>query len=124
MTTQSETGSQRGILTLLLSMFHTRLELAAADVESHVQATLIALMTAFAAVVLGLIAFAFIGIAVIVFFWETHRIAAAAGVMCAYGTFAATLALRARTGWRTRPPAFAATIRELELDAEAFRGRS
>jgi uncharacterized membrane protein YqjE len=116
-------GTQRGILPLLLSMFHTRLELAAVDVESHVQATLLALMTAFVAVVLGLMAFAFIGIAVIVFFWETQRIAAAAGVMFTYAALAAVLASRARARWRTRPSAFEATVRELELDAEAFRGR-
>ena len=123
MNAQSELFTRRGILPLLLSMLGTRLELAAIDVESHVKSTLAAFMTAFVAVVLGLIAFAFIGIAVIVFFWETHRFAAAAGVMLGYVALSAVLAFRARSRWRTRPAAFAATMRELELDRQAFEGR-
>src|SRR5689334_14681917 len=96
---QSESASGRGILSLLMAMISTRLELAAIDVEAHVQSTVVALMTAFVAVVLALIAFAFVGVAVIVFFWDTHRIAAAAGVMLAYVSFAAITAFRARSVW-------------------------
>ena len=114
---------QRGVLPLLISMVGTRLELAAIDVEAHAQKTFAALMMAFAAVVLALIAFAFIGVAVIVYFWETHRVAAATGVMLGYVAFAAVFAFAARSGWRTRPAALAATMHELELDAQAFRGR-
>lgn len=106
-----------------MSMVGTRLELAAIDIQEHAQATVVALVTAFAAVVLALVAFAFIGIAVIVFFWETHRVVATIGVMLAYVAFAGVMALRARTKWRTRPAALAATIHELERDAQAFRGR-
>jgi uncharacterized membrane protein YqjE len=122
--TKTEDLSAHGILPVLASMLGTRLELAAFDVESHVQATLVALVTAFAAVVLGLIAFAFIGVAVIVFFWDTHRVAAAALVMLAYVALASMLAIRARSGWKRRPAALAATMHELELDARAFRSRS
>ena len=107
-----------------MSMFGTRLELAALDVEAHVQSTLVALMTAFIAMVLGLVAFTFIGIALVVLFWDTHRIAAAAVVTGSYVALAAFLALRASSLWKQRPPAFAATMRELELDAQAFRGRT
>jgi uncharacterized membrane protein YqjE len=123
MNAPNETMTARGILPLLVSMFGARLELASIDVEAHLQATLAVLMTAFVAVVLGLVAFTFIGIAVIVFFWETHRIAAAACVTGAYVALALLMALRARSGWSNRPAAFAATIAELERDADAFRGR-
>src|SRR6187399_2697688 len=94
--TQSANLTDHSPLRLLMSMLGTRLELAAIDVESHVQATLVALMTAFVAVVLGLIAFAFIGIGVIVFFWETHRLIATASVLVAYIALAATFASVAR----------------------------
>lgn len=114
----------RGILPLLMSMIGTRLELAAIDFESHVQATLAALVAAFVAVVLALIAFAFIGIAVIVLFWETHRVTAAVGVMLAYVAFAAGMASLARSTWKARPAPLAATIHELELDRDAFRDRT
>ena len=124
MNTQSETvATQRGVFPVLLSMLGTRLQLAAIDIEARAEATFAALMMAFAAVVLALVAFAFIGVAVIVCFWETLRIAAAAGVLLAYLAFAAVMALWARSQWRNRPAALAATMHELELDAQAFRGR-
>jgi uncharacterized membrane protein YqjE len=111
-------------LTLLMSMLGTRLELAAIDVEAHMRGTLVALMTAFVAVVLGLIAFAFIGIGVIVFFWETHRVAAATAVTLAYVVLAAMSASLARAKWNARPAPLAATIHEIGLDREALRSRS
>lgn len=123
MNMQPDAETQPAILPILLSMLGTRMELAATDAEAHLQAVFTSLMTAFAAVVLGLIGFAFVGIAVIVFFWETHRVSAAVGVMLGYVALATALAFHARSRWRTRPSAFAATLRELALDAEAFRGR-
>jgi uncharacterized membrane protein YqjE len=115
--------TDRGLLHILLSMVGTRLELAAIDVETHAQATLNAMLLAFVATVLGLIAFAFAGMAVIVFFWDTHRIAAAAGVTGSYVLLAALLAWRAHVGWRSRPAAFSGLLRELALDRETFGRR-
>jgi uncharacterized membrane protein YqjE len=106
-----------------MSMVATRLELAAIDVEDLLQATVTTFMTAFVAVVLSLVAFAFAGVAVIVLFWDTHRVAAAAGVLFSYATLAAFVAWRARATWRSRPAAFAGMLRELELDGEAFGRR-
>ena len=120
MNVETGTAGAHGILSLLMSMISTRLELAAIDVENHAQATLAALLTAFVAVVLGLIAFSFVGVAVIVVFWDTHRIAAATGVTLCYAMLAAFVALRARACWYSRPAAFAGTLHELELDGEAF----
>ena len=115
---------ERGILPLLMAIIGTRVELAAIDTEAHVQKTLAAMMAAFVAVVLALIAFTFIGITVIVMFWDTHRVEAAMGVVAAYVFIAVTVALLARSTWKSRPAAFAATLRELELDRAAFRSRS
>ena len=121
-----ETGTlpERGVLPLLMSMISTRVELAAIDTEAHVKATVAALLTTFVAVVLSLIAFAFIGVVVIVVFWDTHRIAAAASVLAAYASIAGVVALLARSAWMHRPAAFAATLRELDLDRAAFRRQS
>jgi uncharacterized membrane protein YqjE len=113
----------RGLLPLLMSMLSTRAELAALDAEAHVQAMLAAMLEAFVAVVLSMIAFAFIGVVVIVAFWDTHRITAAVSVLVAYSIIAAIVALLARATWKSRPPAFAATLRELELDRAAFRSQ-
>jgi uncharacterized membrane protein YqjE len=123
MNTQAGEVHERGILPLLMSMISTRVELAAIDTEAHVKATLSAILTALVAVLLALMAFAFIGVAVIVVFWETHRIAAASGVLAAYASMAVAGALLARSAWKSRPPAFAATLHELELDRSTFRSR-
>jgi uncharacterized membrane protein YqjE len=119
-----EEPHDRRILPLLLSMLGTRAELAAIDAEAHVQATFAAMMSTFVAVVVSLIAFAFIGVAVIVVFWDTHRVAATLGVLAAYAAIAVAAALVTRSAWRSRPPAFAATLRELERDRAAFGGRA
>jgi uncharacterized membrane protein YqjE len=121
-----ETGNapRHGVLPLLASMLGTRLELAALDIEAHLQATLLTLIATFVAVVLGLIAFAFVGIAAIVFFWETYRIPAAIAVVVSYGTLAMLVGSWARSVWKARPAALANTMRELELDRAAFKSRS
>lgn len=121
MNDQNDTGRARGVLPVLLSMVATRLELAALDVEAHLRATGSAILAAFIAVVLSLVAFTFVGIVVIVVFWESHRVAAAIGVLATYSALAVTIVLLARRAWLRRPPAFAATLRELELDRAAFR---
>lgn len=118
-----ETASGQGVVPLLMSMIGTRLELAAIDIEELAQATATSFMTAFVAAVLGLIAFAFAGVAVIVFFWDIHRVAAATGITLFYAMLAAFVALRARARWISRPAAFAGTLRELELDGQAFGRR-
>ncbi len=121
MNARAEEVRRHGVLPLLMSMIGTRVELAAIDLETHLQATLAAILATFVAVVLALVAFTFIGVAVIVVFWDTHRLAAAFGVLAAYGFLALTIALMARSAWKSRPAAFAATLHELELDRDAFR---
>ncbi len=113
--------SPQGPLSLVASMAHTRLELASIDLQRHIAATLAALLMGLAAFVLALIAFAFIGVAVIAFFWDTHRVVATVATTLSYAGLATAMTWYARARWRARPPAFAAVLRELELDAEALR---
>jgi uncharacterized membrane protein YqjE len=114
-------AGERGVVSQLISMLSTRIELAAIDTEAHVRATWAAMLSTFIAVVLALIAFAFIGVLVIVVFWDTHRVTAAAGVLAAHAFIAGAIALHSRLAWKSRPAAFAATLRELDLDRAAFR---
>jgi uncharacterized membrane protein YqjE len=111
----------RGPASLLAAMVHTRLELATLDVEAWISGTLASLGLAFAALVLGLVAFAFIGVAVIAVFWDTHRVVAAFATMAAYLLIALTVALVARSRWRRRPRPLEATLSEIELDRDAVR---
>jgi uncharacterized membrane protein YqjE len=124
MNAQPEEIHEHGVLPLLLSMISTRAELAAIDAKAHIETTFAAMMITFIAVVMSLIAFAFIGVVVIVMFWDTHRIAAASAVLAFYALVSLAVALLARSAWRSRPAPFAATLHELELDRAAFGSRS
>ncbi len=112
---------ERGPLSVVVSMARTRLELAATDLEAHVAATLAALAVGIVALVSGLIAFGFVGIAVIALFWDSHRVAATLATTAAYITLALVFLALARSRWKARPAPFDATLRELELDREALR---
>lgn len=113
-----------GPAALLASMAHTRLELAAIDLEAHVAASVGALLAGLAALVIALIGFAFVGVTVIAIFWDSHRMAAAIGTTIGYVCVAAALGWAARARWNSRPPAFAAVLHELERDREALRAGS
>src|SRR5690349_17922739 len=99
--TEAESTLMHGVLSLLMSMIATRLELAAIDMEELAQTTATTFMSAFVAVVLSLVAFVFAGVTVIVLFWDTHRIAAASGVTLFCVALAVFVAWRARADWRS-----------------------
>jgi uncharacterized membrane protein YqjE len=109
--------------SLLTSMARTRLELAALDLETHMSHTLGAMIMGAVALVVAFISIGFIGQLAIIYFWDTHRLTAAAVTTLAYVALATTFAVMARARWRSRPPAFAAVLRELECDRDALRVR-
>jgi len=121
MNAPAETHADDGALDLLAAMAATRLELAASDLEAHLGATAASVGLAIAAFVLALVALAFAGIVVIAIFWDTHRVIASLSTLAAYVVIALSCVAAARARWRSRPPAFEATLRELELDREAVR---
>jgi uncharacterized membrane protein YqjE len=114
----------RNVLSVLGSMTATRLELAAIDLEAHVRETALSMLSAFVAVVLGLVALTFIGVMIIALFWDTHRVAAALVTTGVYVLVTVLVALSARSRWKSRPSAFAGTLQQLALDREAMRRRS
>jgi len=114
-------SADEGVLDLLAAMAATRLELAATDLEAHLGATAASIGYAIAAFVMALVALTFAGVVVIAVFWDTHRVIASVATLLGYVLIAFTLVARARARWQARPPAFEATLRELELDREAVR---
>jgi len=111
----------QGAFSLLSSMARTRFELAALDLEAHVAATLAAIASGVVALVLALVAFGFVGIAIIAIFWDTHRVIATVATTSGYVILALSVAAIARARWKSRPPAFDGTLHELALDREALR---
>lgn len=121
MNTQAPSSTDDGVFDLLAAMAATRLELATTDLEAHLGATAASVGYAIAAFIVALIALAFAGVVVIAIFWDTHRVVASVATLVGYIIIALAFVARARALWRARPPAFAATLRELELDGEAVR---
>jgi uncharacterized membrane protein YqjE len=73
-----------------------------------------------------LLSFAMLGVAagVVVYFWDTHRLAAISGVTLAFAFVGAILLWRNSLLWRNAPQPFAQTLAELDKDRASFRRAS
>lgn len=113
-------GSLKAALARLgaaaLALVRTRVELATLEFSEHRDRARTML------VLLGVAGFAFAFAAmsatalVVVYFWETYRIAALVGVTLFYLLVGVIAIWRLSVHRRTDPPAFATTLAELELD--------
>ena len=116
-------GAAANLATALLGLGRTRLELAAVEFEEARARTtqnlalvgIAALCFAFAILAASLL--------VVVLFWDTHRIAALCGVTIAYALLGLLAVWRLAVRRRTAPPAFAATLAELDRDREWLANR-
>ena len=105
---------------ILLAMVHTRAELFAVETEEQVQRFFAYLMLSLLGLFcLGMTVF-FASILIITLFWETHRIAAVAGMMVFFGVAAVGLFLGVRSAFRNRPRYLAATLKEIARDVETL----
>jgi uncharacterized membrane protein YqjE len=107
----------------LLGLARTRLELASVEFteeRDRIQRQLTLLIGA-----VGLLLFAafFAAAWVVVYFWDTNRLTAVAGVACVFAAAAAVLLLMRSQAARSAPTPFAATLAELERDRDALAGR-
>jgi uncharacterized membrane protein YqjE len=116
-------GSGRGLHgalgklgTSLLGLAHTRLELVAVEFDEVRERTVVQLALLLAA----LLSFAFALLAasmlVVVYFWDTNRIAALCGVTIAYVLIGLFALWRLSVRRQTDAPPFEATRAELERD--------
>ncbi len=116
-------ASVRALGATLLELIGTRGELALVELreEGERRKEMLGLALAGALFLgLGLLLAAFF---VVVYFWDTHRLAATGAVTLLYLGIAAAAFLRLREKQRTSPPPFEATLRELAADRELLRGR-
>jgi uncharacterized membrane protein YqjE len=116
-------ASLRALGATLLELLGTRAELALVELreEGERRTQMLALGLA-GALFLGL-ALLLAALFVVVFFWETHRLAAIGGVTLLYLGIAALAFAILRAKLRASPPPFEATLRELAADRELLRGR-
>lgn len=100
----------------LVDMVHTRLELAAVEVEEESQRMLGYLLFALLALILFGVAFLLLAFLVIVLFWDTHRIAAVSGMAALFGVAGAIVAMKVKAGFDSKPRLLQNTIEELRKD--------
>jgi len=113
-------GSTARLTASLLALLRTRVELASlefSEERARLQQQLVLLI---AGLVSLLFAVFFIAVWVIVYFWDTNRLAAIAGVVLAFGLAGAIVLWRRAVFARNGPTPFAATLAELERDRAAF----
>ena len=115
--------SLRALGATLMEMIETRAELALVELRELGERRKEALVLAVAGglfLAMGLLLAAFF---VVVFFWDSHRLAAIAGVTFFYLAIALIAFLRLRAKARASPPPFEATLRELASDRDLLRGQ-
>lgn len=116
-------GERHGLASLIAAMAHTRLELASIELGAHFQALLVAAVWILVTILVGLLAIAFAGVAVVLHFRDTHPVAAAAGVALTFAAIGAIAMRAAQKRWETRPPALDHTLTVLRRDVESLKVR-
>ena len=115
-------ASLRRMLATLIELVHVRLDLVGVELQMEVQRATSVLLWAFAAIVLGTVALVLLAVTVLIAFWETHRLLAAAGITAVFALTSLAIALSVRHRLRTWPHMFGSTLNELKNDAATLRG--
>jgi uncharacterized membrane protein YqjE len=115
------TESAGRLLSTLAAMFHTRLELAALELEEETQRLLGYLVLALASLLLFGIAMLMVAVLVIVLFWDSYRIEAVLAMLVLFGVGSAAAALMLRSRFQRRTPLLAGTLAELNKDINVIK---
>ena len=115
-------ASLRRLLTTLIELVHSRLDLVGIELQLEVQRATSLLLWAFTAIVCGIVALVLLGVTVLIAFWDTHRLLAAVCVTAAFALASLGMAFLVRHRLRTRPRLFGATLDELQHDVAALKG--
>jgi uncharacterized membrane protein YqjE len=115
--------SLKALLATLLGIAHTRVELISTEVEEQFARLvsllvwgLVALFFAFTAVILS-------AIAVVVMFWDSNRVLAAAGLAAVFVISAVVAVLGFIARAKARPRLFVASLEELTKDRDQLNSR-
>lgn len=105
----------------LLATAQTRVELLTTELSEDVERGIRILLWGFVALLAGILGALLIGITLILYFWDTHRLGAAVGVTLAFLLMAVISGWVARERLREKPRLLDATRSELRHDVEALR---
>lgn len=105
----------------LLAAAQTRFDLLTAEISEDLQHGLQILLWAFVAVLAGTIGILLVGVTIILYYWDTHRLAAAVGVSAAFVLLALVAGQAFRRRLHEKPRLLDATRTELQRDVAALR---
>lgn len=115
--------SLSNLLATLIALAQTRFELLTTEIQEEIQRAAALLIWGSIALLAAGIGVFFVGITVIVVFWDTHRIGAALAVTGSVIGIAVIAVMMLRAQIRSRPRLMDATRTELEKDRQQFSSR-
>jgi uncharacterized membrane protein YqjE len=115
--------SLRALITTLVAMAHTRVELFGTEIEEEVRRVVALLLGGVLVLALASLALVFSGLVVIAAYWDTHRVAATVGVAIGFIVLAAVAYLAVRQRTRRQSRLLSSTLDELERDLELLDKR-
>jgi uncharacterized membrane protein YqjE len=108
----------------LVDMVQTRLELAAIEMEEESRRLLGFLLMSLLALFLFGIAMLLVALLVVIVFWDSYRVTAAAGMALLFLSAAAYIGLRVKAGFESKPGMLQQTLTELRKDISTIRNAS
>jgi uncharacterized membrane protein YqjE len=106
-----------------LVIVRQRLELASLELEEELLRVGLLLARALVTAILLALALLGVGATIVIYFWETARLAAALGVTAFFALAAVLMAWRLTDALRDKPTFLAATLAELDKDAQRLNGQ-
>jgi uncharacterized membrane protein YqjE len=114
--------SLKDLLATVTALAHTRLELLGTELEEQVARLAILLVWSIVALFLVFTAVVLAAVALIVLFWDEHRVLAAFGLAGGMALLAGGSILHVVNQLRQRPRMFQATLEELAKDRQKLGG--
>lgn len=105
----------------LLAVAQTRVELLTTELGEDLERGLRILLWAMVGSLAGILGLVLAGITVVIYFWDTHRMAAAVGVTTLFLLIAVVAGLVFRATLRQKPRLLDATRTELHRDVDALQ---
>lgn len=105
----------------LLAVAETRVELLTTELSEDLERGLRILLWAMVGLLAGILGLLLAGITVVIYFWDTHRIAAALGVTAVFLIVSVVAGLAFRRHLNQKPRLLDATRTELHHDVTALR---
>lgn len=108
----------------LLGSLHDRLELISVEVQEEKHRLIRTFVWISAAIFTGMMAIAFASLTLVVYFWDTARVAALGSLTLCYTAALVAIILALRRHLAHQPGPFAATLEEFQEDRACIRKQS